>query len=178
MIPQNQAAQFETLSSLKVTHNCLQNFTEPQSWSSREAWYRATPQLGQRALKGLSVVTSSGPSSVDVGVGYCWRKQSCNVAYKCGKQEKCTMSSKEFRVSSTLDNKKKQPQTEEQRAKRDCALTARKSISKAMKRLVGGAAAGTAEHMKQWTTALIPRSSGRGTHSTEADRTQAARAAW
>ena len=71
-----------------------------------------------------------------------------------------------------------QPQTEEQRGKRACALTARGSIRKAMKGLVGGAPAGSAERRKQWTTALIPRSSGRGTHPSDAERAQAARAVW
>ena len=42
-----------------------------------------------------------------------------------------------------------------------------------MKGLVGGAAAATAEHRKQWTTALIPRSPGRGTHLTEKEAAQA-----
>ena len=70
------------------------------------------------------------------------------------------------------------PQTEELRRKRACALTARGSISKAMKGLVEGAAAGTAEHRKQWTASLTPQSSGRGTHATETERTQVARAAW
>ena len=56
-----------------------------------------------------------------------------------------------------------QPQADEQRGKRACAPTARGSISKAMKGLVGGAAAGSAECRKQWTTALLLRSSGQGT---------------
>ena len=42
-------------------------------------------------------------------------------------------------------------------------------------KLVGGASAGTAENRRQWTTALTPRSSGRGTHPTAAERTLAAR---
>ena len=62
-----------------------------------------------------------------------------------------------------------QPQTNEQRHKRACALTARGSISKAMKGLVGGAAQGSADCRKNWTTALIPRSSGSGTHPTDAE---------
>ena len=69
-----------------------------------------------------------------------------------------------------------QPQTDEQRGKRACALTARGSISKAMKGLVGGAAEGSADCRKNWTTALFARSSG--THPTSAERAEAARAAW
>ena len=38
------------------------------------------------------------------------------------------------------------------------------TIDKAMKGRVGGAVAGTAENRKFWTTALIPRRSGRGSH--------------
>ena len=46
-----------------------------------------------------------------------------------------------------------------------------------MNGLVGGAAAGTAEHGKHWTTALIPLSCGRGAYATASERAQAARAA-
>ena len=63
-----------------------------------------------------------------------------------------------------------QPQTDEQRGKRAYAWTARGSISEAMKGLVGGAAHGSA--------ALIPRSSGIGTHPTSAECAEAARIAW
>ena len=45
------------------------------------------------------------------------------------------------------------------RGKRACALTARGSISRAMKGLVGGAAQGSADCCRNWTTALVPRSS-------------------
>ena len=72
--------------------------------------------------------------------------------------------------------RKTQPQTDEQRGKRACALTARGSISKAMKGLVG-AAQGSAD-CRNWTTALIPRSSSIGTHPTSADCAEAARTAW
>ena len=71
-----------------------------------------------------------------------------------------------------------QPQTDEQRGKRACALTARGSISKAMKGLVGGAAQGSADCRRNWTTAYIPRSSGIGTHPTPAESVRAARIAW
>ena len=72
-----------------------------------------------------------------------------------------------------------QPQTDEQqRGKRSCPLAARGSISKAMKGLVDGAAQGSAEYRKNWTTALIPLISGCGTHPSGAECAQAARAAW
>ena len=71
-----------------------------------------------------------------------------------------------------------QPQTDEQRGRRACTLTARGSISKAMKGLVGGAAQGSADCRRKWTTALIPRSSGIGTHLTSARCVEAARVAW
>ena len=61
-----------------------------------------------------------------------------------------------------------EPQTEEQRGNRACSLTASGSISKAMEGLVGGAAQGLADCRQNWTTALIPRSSGNGTHPTNA----------
>ena len=52
--------------------------------------------------------------------------------------------------------RKTQPQPDEQRGKRACALTARGSISKAAKGLVCGAAQGSADCRRNWTTALIP----------------------
>ena len=52
---------------------------------------------------------------------------------------------------------KTQPQTDEQRGKRACALIARGSISKAMKGLVGVAAQCSADCPRNWTTDLIPR---------------------
>ena len=62
-----------------------------------------------------------------------------------------------------------QLQTDEQRGKRACALTARGSISEALKGLVGGAAQGFSDcHM-------IPRSSVSGTHPTSAECDEAAR---
>ena len=66
----------------------------------------------------------------------------------------------------------------EQREQRACALTARGSISKAVKGLVGGAAQGSADCRKNWTTALILRSSRNGTHPTSAECAKAARIAW
>ena len=71
-----------------------------------------------------------------------------------------------------------QPQTGAQRGKRACALTARGSISKAMKGLVCGAAQGSSDCRRNWTTALIPRSSGIGTHPTSAECAEATRIAW
>ena len=47
-----------------------------------------------------------------------------------------------------------QPQTDIQRGKRACALTARGSISKAMNGLVGGAAQGSADCRRNWTAKL------------------------
>ena len=67
-----------------------------------------------------------------------------------------------------------QPQTDEQRGKRGCALKVLGSTSKAMKGLVGGAAQGSADCRMNWTTALIPRSSGSGTHTTSAEFSEAA----
>ena len=48
----------------------------------------------------------------------------------------------------------------------------------AIKGLVGGAAVGSAECRKHWTTALIPRRSGPGTHPSGVEGAPAARAAW
>ena len=58
------------------------------------------------------------------------------------------------------------------------ALTVLGRISKSMKGLVGGAAQGSADCRRNWTTALIPRSSGIGTHPTSKECAEAARTAW
>ena len=71
-----------------------------------------------------------------------------------------------------------QTQTDEQRGKRTCALTAQGSISKATKGWVGGAAQGSADCRRNWTTDLIPRSSGTGNHPSSAECAEAARIAW
>ena len=71
-----------------------------------------------------------------------------------------------------------QPQTDEQCGRRACALTATESISGAVKGLVGGAAQGSADCRKNWTTALNLRSSGSGTRPTSTERAEAARVAW
>ena len=47
-----------------------------------------------------------------------------------------------------------------------------------MKGLVGWAAQGSADCRRNWTTALIPRSSGIGTHPTSVECAEAARIAW
>ena len=66
--------------------------------------------------------------------------------------------------TTTFGEEQTQPQTEEQRGMRACAPSARGSITKSVKGLLGEDAPGTAEHALQWTTALIPRGSGTGTH--------------
>ena len=68
-----------------------------------------------------------------------------------------------------------QPQTDEQRGKRACALTAPGSTSKAMKGLVGGAAQGSADCRRNWTTALILRSSAWRVVQIGAERDEGAR---
>ena len=106
-----------------------------------------------------------------------------NRAYSCGTQEKRTASLEKFQSHQDTGQRNREEQnmplqTDEQRGKRACALTARGSISNAMKGLVGGAATGTAEHRRHWTTALILRNSGRGKHLTDGERAQATRVAW
>ena len=76
------------------------------------------------------------------------------------------------------ERKKMQPQTKELCVKRACAPEPEGRSAKPWKGPVGAAATGSAEHTKLRTAALILRSPGKGTHPTETDRTQAARAAW
>ena len=49
-----------------------------------------------------------------------------------------------------------QPQTDEERGRRACAMTARGSISKAMQGLMGGAAQGLADCRKNWNHSPDP----------------------
>ena len=67
------------------------------------------------------------------------------------------------RVLVRQEEKVLQRQTDEQWGKRACALAGRGSISKTTKGLVEPH---RAQQTKHWTTALIPRSSGFGTHPT------------
>ena len=131
----------------------------------------------ERAWKERSMVISPGQSRFGIGAGFC-RHQPTQVATAMLRRRVHMWESGEMHDllegswdSCTPGNRiriKMQPQTE-QRGKRACAHTAR-----GMEGLVGGAAAGTAEHRKLWTTALIPRSSGRSTHPTEIERAQVA----
>ena len=71
-----------------------------------------------------------------------------------------------------------QPQTGEHRGKRACALTARGSISKATKGLVGGAAQGSGRLSKELDHSPDPAELGLRNHPTRAECTEAARGAW
>ena len=79
--------------------------------------------------------------------------------------------------SSTSETKKHRITDRRPQESRPCNDSGRLSIRKAMKGLVGGAAAGSAENSNVWTAAFIPRSLGRSTHPTEAEQAAAARAA-
>ena len=147
------------------------------------------PQLGQKDLREPSVAISPGPLCADIAAACCWLRCRKVLAetWKLRLQlwETGEISELIGRVlgqqhSGLLRKRKRtmEPQTDEQRGKRACALTARGPISKAMKGLVGGAAPGSADCRKNWTTALIPRSSGLGTHLTNAERSEAACGAW
>ena len=67
---------------------------------------------------------------------------------------------------------------DEQRRKRACALTARGSVSKAMKGLVGGAAQGSAYCRRNRSTALISTELGHWNSSHRAECVEASRFAW
>ena len=133
---------------------------------------------------------SPGPLCADIAAACCWLRcrkvlaetwtTSAAVFWETGEISELIGRVLGPQHSGLLRRRKRtmQPQTDEQRGKRACALTARGPISKAMKGLVGGAAPGSADCRKNWTTALIPRSSGLGTHPTDAERNEAARGAW
>ena len=104
------------------------------------------PPFAGRNPEGLPVERGTEPALTIVGGQGGARTQSPWATAHC---------------AASRHEKEAKPKTEEQRGKRACALTARESTSTAMKGLVGGAAAGTAEHRKLWTMAQIPRSGHR-----------------
>ena len=107
------------------------------------------------------MVSSPGPSTADIVADYCWRREAGEVHDLFGRILGQQHAGQQNREKTTT-----RPQTEEQRGKRACLCPhGQGSISKVMKGLVGGAAAGTAERRKQWTTALSSWSSGRGAHT-------------
>ena len=102
----------------------------------------------------------------------------------CGKQERCTNSwglvlGQQHTGQQGATKKNSEAQNSSVAEENALApLQTRGSISKPMKALVGGSATGSAKHRRQWTTALIPRSSGGGTHPTESERTHETLAEW
>ena len=173
-IPQgeHQTAPFETLSSLNVTHSCLATFIAsamaiPRSIVSRCATGWAESLEG--ALKGhqswdilwrhwLRILLAEVPKGPDRN-SEIQKKTPTAVGSRKSARSHWKNSGSAAHWATGEENFLR-PQTAEQRGKRACALTARGSISKALKGLVGGAAAGSAEHRMHWTTALISGAPG------------------
>ena len=153
----------------------------PQSRSNGHPALHCLP--GAESLEGG---ISGHPSYADIVAACCLPKfprdqiEMRNKSSVCsfGKQAKFMSLLEEFLGSSIRDlhagEKEPRSHTDEQRGRRACALTARGSISKAMKGLVGGAAQGPADCRIDRTTALIPRSFGFATHPTSTGCAQAA----
>ena len=111
------------------------------------------------------MATSPGPCYADIVAACCWLRsqkaltENAELKRRLRLWEAGEVSEPIAKVlgqehSRPLRRRKRvmQSQTDEQRGKRACALTARGSISKAMKGLVGGAAQGTADCRKNWTS--------------------------
>ena len=172
-IPQgeHQTAPFETLSSVNVTHSCLATFIAsamaiPRSIVSRCATGWAESLEG--ALKGhqswdilwrrwLRILLAEVPKGPDRNSEIKKRRPQL---WEAGKVHDLIGRILGQQHTGPQEKKTLRPQTAEQRGKRACALTARGSIRKALKGLVGGAAAGSAEHRMHWTTALISGAPG------------------
>ena len=132
-----------------------------------EALCRGTPQRRQRALTDLSMETAPGPSSFGIAAEI--KATPADVGSK-------RILGQQHTVQETKEKKTSQSQTEEHRCKRACPLTARWSISKAMKGLVANPAAGTAEQRKHWTTGLIlPKLKAKRTHHRRGTSSNSAR---
>ena len=178
----SRPAQPETLLSQSVTPSCSSTFAGLQQWPFLVALSSGTPQRGQRALKEISMVIGPGPSCADIAADYCWRKfHKVQMEMPSVKRRPTAVGCRRSARSHWKNSRSAAHWTTvaDRRTawqKSPCPHS-QGSISKAMKGLVCGAAAGQAERRTHWTTALIPWRSGRGT-STNTAPPQAARAAW
>ena len=173
-----RTASIATSLSQNATSSCSPIFAEPQQWQSHVGWSLATPRPGQKALMEPSVAINPGPCCADIGVACCWLGfEKLQQLWETGEISEFVGRVLRQQQLGPLHRRKRIVQPP-QRGKKACALTARGSISKAMKGLVGGAAQGSADCRKNWTAALISRSSGSGTHPTSAECAEAAHAAW
>ena len=108
-----RTAQFETLLTLNVTHDCLATFIEPQRGPVREAFVSRCATAWAKSLEGAISGHSPGPSCADVTADYDWHKLPSDSVempnfqrrYSCGRREKFTISSKEIWVRSSLGSK-------------------------------------------------------------------------
>ena len=188
----SQTTHFGTLHSPSMVYIYQVTYTELRQWPSREALCHGMPWHERRASRELSMVTRRGPSLcryrcrlLPAGIP---KGHDGNAELKKRRLQLWEATQMHELIGRILgqhhteqqnrDQRPRPPQTEEQKGKRACALTARGSISKAMKGLIGGAVAGTAELRQLWTAALSPRSAGQSTHATDVEQAQAARAAW
>ena len=141
----SQTARSGTSFSQNRTGSCSPIFAETRRWPFRAASSHDTPPRGQRALRALSAVTSLGPSFAAI-VAACYLQKfqkrsdrNAELQLRLQLQEAGEIYELVGRIlGKQHSGPPAQPQTEEQRGKRACAFTARGSISKAMKGLVGG----------------------------------------
>ena len=181
--------QSGTSLSRNVTRSCSPTFAGPQRWPFLAALSPVTPLRGQKAVTKPSMVTSPGPSCADTAAAHCLPKlqrvrqkhriNTTTTAVGDGRNSRSRRKNSGTAAHSSNQRKENCAAADRRTtSEKTCALTARGSMSKAMKGLVGGAAAGSAGCRKDWTTALILRSSGQGTHPSSAERAQATQAAW
>ena len=146
----SRAAPFGTSLPQNATSGRSPIFAEPQQCPSHAAQSLATPQPGQKASREPPVAISPGPRCADIaaacGLLRC-QKALAEMRIRLQLREAGETSDIVGRVlgqqhSGSLRRTTRvvQPQTDEQRGKRACALTAGGSISKAKKGLVGGVA--------------------------------------
>ena len=146
-----------------VTSSYSPNFSKPPRWRSRAASSLDMPRHGQsfeRAISGhlswallcrnrCRLLLAEVPKGTD-------RNSELKLRLRMWETGQVSELISKFlgqQHSGPLRRKKRgmQPQTDEQRGKRACALTAWGSISKAMKGLVGRASQGSADCRRSWT---------------------------
>ena len=151
------------------TERDKQLLTELLRWHSRGAWSLDTPRLGQKASREpghqpwallcryrCRLLFAEIPKGVDRNSEL---KQRLHL-WETGQKRPDLRGPGSAKFWTASQNSKEGAATDRRTAgNRACALTAPRSISNAMKGLVGGAAQGSTGCRRDWTAALIPRSS-------------------
>ena len=143
------------------------SFAGPLRWHSRDAWSLNTPRYRQILQEAMSrhqswallcryhcrLLLDEIPNGTN-------RNSELKLRVRLGEKGQisdCKVLGQQNFGPLRRTARRVQPQTDEQRGKRACGLTAPRSISKAVQGLVGGSAHGSADSRRIWTESLVPR---------------------